>query len=146
MDFGGSRGLTGKQGTGNREQRTENREQRTGNRGTGNREQGTGNREQRTGNREQGTGVSCQGTVVRNDPGLKPISSRGWIQGPEGPCSLRRTWAKAEKRQRQEQKQIPYGNDKTRTGNGAIRRFWLRQNDEQKRATASFAAANDNPP
>ena len=22
-------------------------------------------------------------------PGLKPVSSRGWFQGPEGPCSLR---------------------------------------------------------
>ena len=32
------------------------------------------------------------------------------------------------------QQQIPYGNDKQK---GQIRRFWLRQNDEQKQAKST---------
>jgi hypothetical protein len=42
--------------------------------------------DRKTGNREQGTGVSCQGTVVRNDPGLKPISSGNEFRGLKAPA------------------------------------------------------------
>jgi hypothetical protein len=48
-------------------------------------------------------------------PGLKPLEFIGLFQGTEAPCSLRRA---AE-------------------GQEQIRRFWLRQNDEQKQAKAN---------
>jgi hypothetical protein len=43
--------------------------------------------DKKTGVRDQGTGISKN---KGKGPGLKPVSSRGWFQGPEGPCSLRK--------------------------------------------------------
>jgi hypothetical protein len=56
-----------------------------------------------------------RGGVRKKDPGLNLLDSIWFIQGAEAPCSLRRT---------------DKGKGENRQGQGQIRRFWLRQNDD----------------